>query len=57
MTVTTATADIHNLRFYQRCGFRAPSAAQDATEAGGYPEALEANGIPVRDGITFTIRL
>jgi predicted N-acetyltransferase YhbS len=56
--VTTATADIDNLRFYQRLGFRASSVTQDAfTEAGGYPPQLEANGIPVRDSITFTLQL
>jgi GNAT superfamily N-acetyltransferase len=55
MTVTTATADIANIRFYQRCGFRATSVEPDAyTEATGYPAALEADGIPVRDSITFT---
>ena len=58
VTVTTATADIDNLRFYQRRGFRPTSVAQDAFgEARGYPAALEANGIPVRDSITFSIRL
>ena len=56
VTVTTATADIDNIRFYQRCGFRVASIEQDAfTEAKGYPARLEADGIPVRDGITFTL--
>jgi GNAT superfamily N-acetyltransferase len=56
--VTTATADIDNLRFYQRLGFRASSVARDAfTEANGYPPGLEAHGIPVRDSITFTLTL
>jgi GNAT superfamily N-acetyltransferase len=55
ITVTTATADIDNLRFYQGCGFRATSIQHDAfTEADGYPPGLEANGIPVRDSLTFT---
>ena len=58
LTVTTATADIENIRFYQRCGFRPTSIEHDAfTEAAGYPAALEANGIPVRDAITFTLLL
>lgn len=58
VSVTTATADIDNLRFYQRLGFRASSVSRDAfTEAQGYPPQLEANGIPVRDSITFTMQL
>jgi GNAT superfamily N-acetyltransferase len=58
VSVTTATADIDNLRFYQRLGFRASSVTRDAfTEAQGYPPQLEANGIPVRDSITFTVQL
>jgi ribosomal protein S18 acetylase RimI-like enzyme len=58
VTVTTASADIDNLRFYQRRGFRPTSVAQDAFGAArGYPPMLEANGIPVRDSITFAIRL
>ena len=54
VTVTTATADVDNIRFYLRCGFRASSIEQDAfSEAGGYPPGLEAEGIAVRDSITF----
>ena len=56
VTVTTATADIDNLRFYQRRGFRAMAITHDVfTEAHGYPPQLEANGIPVRDSITFAL--
>jgi ribosomal protein S18 acetylase RimI-like enzyme len=58
VTVTTATADIDSLRFYQRCGFRATSVERNAfTEAKGYPRGLEADGIPVRDSITFALEL
>jgi PAS domain S-box-containing protein len=58
LAVTTATADIDNIRFYQRCGFRAVSIEQDTfTEANGYPVGLDADGIPVRDSITFTLVL
>jgi GNAT superfamily N-acetyltransferase len=58
LAVTTATADIDNLRFYQRYGFRAASIERGVfTEARGYPPQLKANGIPVRDGITFTFAL
>lgn len=56
--VTTAMADIDNIRFYQRRGFRATSVAQDEfTELKGYPPGLEADGIPVRDSITFAFDL
>jgi GNAT superfamily N-acetyltransferase len=56
VTVATATADIDNIRFYQRCGFRATSVERNAfTEAKGYPRGLEADGIPVRDSITFAL--
>jgi ribosomal protein S18 acetylase RimI-like enzyme len=58
VTVTTSTADIDNIRFYQRRGFRAASIEQDVfTEAKGYPPGLEADGIPARDGITFRLDL
>ena len=58
MTVSTATADIDNIRFYQRCGFRATSIERDVfTETRGYPPGLEADGIPVLDSITFILAL
>ena len=58
ITVATATADIGNLRFYQRCGFRVESVERDAfTAAHGYPPDLEADGIPVRDRISFSLAL
>jgi ribosomal protein S18 acetylase RimI-like enzyme len=58
LTVTTATADVGNIRFYQRCGFRAYAIRRDAfTEANGYPSGLTADGIPVRDAISFTLAL
>ena len=57
LTVATATADIGNLRFYQRGGLRA-SVARDAFASGdGYPPRLEADGIPVPDGIRFSLAL
>jgi ribosomal protein S18 acetylase RimI-like enzyme len=43
--VATATADIGNLRFYQRLGFRMESIERDAFH--GYP-VLEVDGIPLR---------
>ena len=43
VTVVTAMADIGNLRFYQRCGFRAVEVIPDAfTPAEGYPIDLVA---------------
>ena len=52
--VVTAMADIGNLRFYQRCGFRAEAVIPDAfTPAQGYPPDLVADGIRVLDAIRF----
>ena len=56
--VATAVADIGNVRFYQRCGFRASSIERDAfTIARGYPPGLVADGIPVLDAIHFEVSL
>lgn len=53
--VATATADIANLRFYQRLGFRMGCVERDAfTVDRGY-ENLEVDGIPVRDRVWFSI--
>lgn len=58
VTVVTAMADIGNLRFYQRCGFRAVEVIPDAfTPAEGYPIDLVADGIPVLDAIRFAFDL
>ena len=52
LVVATATADIGNLRFYQRAGFRMRSIERDAfTPATGYPEDLRSDGIAVRDRV------
>ena len=54
--VATATADVDNVRFYQRCGFRAASIERDAfTPDKGYSPDLAAGGIPVRDAIRFEL--
>lgn len=54
--VATATADIGNLRFYQRLGFRMDSVKRDAFDIDrGYP-SLEVDGIPVRDQVLFSIK-
>jgi ribosomal protein S18 acetylase RimI-like enzyme len=53
--VATATADIDNLRFYQRFGFRMERVERDAFSADrGYP-VLEVDKIPVRDRVWFSI--
>ena len=58
VTVTTAVADIDNIRFYQRCGFRASTIERDVfTPDAGYSPGLSAGGIPVRDAIRFDLSL
>jgi GNAT superfamily N-acetyltransferase len=53
--VATATADIANLRFYQRLGFRLDRVERDAfTVDRGYP-VLEINGIRLRDRVWLSI--
>jgi GNAT superfamily N-acetyltransferase len=52
LVVATASADIGNLRFYQRSGFRMRSIERDAfTQATGYPHALRIGGIELRDRV------
>jgi len=56
--VATAAADIGNLRFYQRQGFRMASVERDAfTEATGYPPGTEIDGIPLRDRVWLDLEL
>ena len=58
VVVSTAVADIDNLRFYQRCGFRASTIERDAfTPDAGYGPGLSAGGVPVRDAIRFEFSL
>jgi predicted N-acetyltransferase YhbS len=58
LVVATATADIGNLRFYQRLGFRMRAIERDAfTPATGYPPDLQADGIPVRDRVWLDLPL
>jgi GNAT superfamily N-acetyltransferase len=50
--VATAAADIGNLRFYQRLGFRMRSIERDAfTEATGYAPGILIDGIELRDRV------
>ena len=52
MLVATAAADIGNLSFYQRQGFRMRSIERDAfTPATGYPTDIHMDGIPLRDRV------
>jgi ribosomal protein S18 acetylase RimI-like enzyme len=50
--VATAAADIDNLRFYQRLGFRMRSIERDAfTAATGYDPQARCDGIELRDRV------
>jgi GNAT superfamily N-acetyltransferase len=52
IVVATAAADIGNLRFYQRQGFRMRSVERDAfTPATGYPPGILIEGIELRDRV------
>jgi GNAT superfamily N-acetyltransferase len=52
VAVATAAADLGNLRFYQRQGFRMRSVERDAfTTATGYPPGLCIDGIELRDRV------
>jgi GNAT superfamily N-acetyltransferase len=52
--LATAAADVGNLRFYQRCGFRMTHVVPDAfTSYHGYPDDLVVDGIPMRDQVWF----
>ena len=56
--VATAAADIGNLRFYQRAGFRMRAIERDAfTTATGYQAGLEVDGIELRDRVWLDLRL
>lgn len=58
LLVATASADIGNLRFYQRLGFRMLRIERDAfTTADGYPDGLTIDGIPLRDRVWLTLDL
>jgi ribosomal protein S18 acetylase RimI-like enzyme len=52
LVVATAAADIGNLRFYQRLGFRLRSVERDVfTTAAGYEPGLRIDGIELRDRV------
>jgi GNAT superfamily N-acetyltransferase len=57
LAVATASADIGNLRFYQRLGFRMRRIERNAfTEATGY-EPQDVDGIPLRDRVWLDLDL
>ena len=50
--MATAAADIGNLRFYQRVGFRLRAVERDAfTPETGYAPGLRIDGIELRDRV------
>jgi GNAT superfamily N-acetyltransferase len=58
LLVGTAAADIGNLRFYQRLGFRMLEVERNAfTADGGYPDGIVIDGIPLRDRVWLTVDL
>jgi ribosomal protein S18 acetylase RimI-like enzyme len=58
LVVATAAADVGNLRFYQRLGFRMRSIERDAfREAAGYEAGLKIGGIALRDRVWLDLPL
>ncbi len=58
IVLSTATADVGNLRFYQRMGFRFESIERDAfTPATGYPVPIDIDGVALRDRIWLDLDL
>ena len=58
LTVATAAADVGNLRFYQRAGFRMRTVERDAfTPMVGYPAGMIIDGIRLRDRVWLDLDL
>lgn len=58
LVVGTAAADVGNLRFYQRVGFRLRSVERDAfTDATGYASQTSDEGIALRDRVWLDLEL
>ncbi|HEX5617661.1 MAG TPA: GNAT family N-acetyltransferase [Solirubrobacteraceae bacterium] len=58
LTVATAAADVGNLRFYQRLGFRMRAIERDAfTPATGYAVGAMIDGVELRDRVWLERRL
>jgi catechol 2,3-dioxygenase-like lactoylglutathione lyase family enzyme/GNAT superfamily N-acetyltransferase len=58
LVVATAAADVGNLRFYQRAGFRLRSVERDAfSPATGYATETLIDGVPLRDRVWLDLDL
>lgn len=58
IAVATAAADVGNLRFYQRCGFRLRSVERDAfTASSAYAPGTVIDGIVLRDRVWLDLDL
>ncbi|WUS87287.1 GNAT family N-acetyltransferase [Kribbella sp. NBC_00709] len=58
LLVATAAADVGNLRFYQRQGFRMLRVERDAfVPSTGYPDEIVIDGIPLRDRVWLGLDL
>ena len=58
VAVSTAAADVGNLRFYQLAGFRMRTIERDAfTPAGGYPPGITIDGVRLRDRVWLDLDL
>jgi len=58
LVVGTGAADVGNLRFYQRVGFRMLSVERDAfTPATGYPRPIVVDGLPLLDRVWLSKEL
>jgi ribosomal protein S18 acetylase RimI-like enzyme len=56
LLVGTAAADVGNLRFYQRLGFRMLEVERNAfTAHDGYPDGIVIDGIPLHDRVWLTL--
>ena len=56
LLVGTAAADVGNLRFYQRLGFRMLEVERNAFRADdGYPDGIVIDGIPLHDRVWLTL--
>jgi GNAT superfamily N-acetyltransferase len=54
VVLATGAADVGNLRFYQRCGFRMTRIVPDAfVPDTGYPDPIWVDGILLRDQVWF----
>ncbi|MEO6497163.1 MAG: GNAT family N-acetyltransferase, partial [Solirubrobacteraceae bacterium] len=58
LIVATGAAEVDNLRFYQRVGFRFSRVERDVfTPAQGYPAKIVVDGIQLRDRVWLTVEL